>query len=132
MMPSQEEAERNLRHIKQIEDGLATKKPDSRITTEFRQLQQQADELRAKLPGTYLYIFEDGTIVRSPEPPTVCDFMAVDEGTLQVIRIKAGEIVFLTPDGVVEIPPAATNTDPTLGLFHDKDVQQVQSDQTSK
>lgn len=115
-MPSQQELEyiqiEEARHAKPGVDMTAARK-------RFDALRKQADELRAKLPGVYLYIQEDGVILKSNTEPTVADFLAVAEGLLQIIRIKAGEVVMLESDGVVEIPPAIVyNDDPHVGLYH--------------
>jgi hypothetical protein len=58
----------------------------------------------------YYYIFEDGTILKSPHPPTESDLHAVDEGILQVIDTRTHLI--LTEDGNEEIPYCPVIEDP--------------------
>ena len=34
----------------------------------------------------YVYIFEDGTVQKHPQPPTAVDLQMVGDGTLQVLK----------------------------------------------
>lgn len=47
----------------------------------------------------YLYVFEDGEIGQSNDPPTVADCEAIDDGLLQVVRFANGKVFFIDGAG---------------------------------
>lgn len=69
----------------------------------------------------YIYIYEDGRLGVDTDPPTDDDFLCVNKGLLQVLRISADKIDELGPEGDWAAAPTASVIVACGSEFHEID-----------